>query len=122
MQQAWLKFWRDMFTGRDNRTYDIGRVLWFQSVQAFILISLYALYKGGTFDPILWGAGLSALIAGGGAGLAMKGSTEPVVQDPSATPGPTPSYLDAITAASDAAVKLKQNRQSIRQADSDQNQ
>jgi hypothetical protein len=71
------KFFRDIFTGRDNRTYDIGRVLWFQAIQAFIAISIYALYKGGVFDPVTWGAGLAALLGGGGAAIGLKSTTEP---------------------------------------------
>lgn len=71
------KILRDCFTGRNSRTYDLGRILWFQSVQAFFLISIYALYKGGTVDMATWGGGLAALLAGGGAGIAFKSATEP---------------------------------------------
>jgi hypothetical protein len=71
------RFFHDMFTGRDNHTFDMGRILWFQSIQAFIGLSVYALYKGGTFDPVLWGAGLAALMASGGAALGLKSGTEP---------------------------------------------
>jgi hypothetical protein len=71
-----MKFFRDLFTGKDNATYDIGRFLWFQGCQAFILFSGYALWKGGTFDPITWGGGLAALLGAGGAALGLKSHTE----------------------------------------------
>jgi hypothetical protein len=71
-----MKFFRDLFTGKDNSTYDIGRFLWFQGCQAFILFSGYALWKGGTFDPIVWGGGLAALLGAGGAALGLKATTE----------------------------------------------
>lgn len=76
-----MKFFRDLFTGRDNKTYDIGRVLWFQTVQAFIVMSIYALYKGSAFDPIAWGAGLAGLLAAGGASLGLKAGVEPDVNN-----------------------------------------
>jgi hypothetical protein len=71
------RFFHDLFTGTDNDTYDIGRVLWFQSIQAFMILSGYALYQGWEFDPIAWGGGLAALLGGGGAAIGLKASTEP---------------------------------------------
>jgi hypothetical protein len=71
------KFFKDLFTGRDNHTYDVGRVLWFQAIQAFIAISIYAIYQGGSFDAVTWGAGLAALLGGGGAAIGLKSTTEP---------------------------------------------
>jgi hypothetical protein len=71
------KFFNDIFTGRDNVTYDIGRVLWFKAVCAFILISAYEVYRGVNIDMIAWGTGLAALLGGGGAAIGMKSSTEP---------------------------------------------
>lgn len=96
------KFFRDMFTGKDNKTYDIGRVLWFQSVQAFVLLSVYAIYKGGEFDPITWGAGIAALIAGGGAGIKLKADTEPH--------HPQEEYLDAVGEAREKGKRLRQTK------------
>lgn len=95
------KFFKDIFTGKDNRTFDMGRVLWFQSVQAFILVTIYSLHKGGSFDPVVWGAGLAALIAGGGAAIGIKANTEPADND----------YLDQVTAAKRKAKKLKRMEQ-----------
>lgn len=96
------KFFRDIFTGKDNRTYEMGRVLWFQSVQAFVLISVYSIYKGNEFDPITWGAGIAALIAGGGAAIKLKADTEPS--------HPQDDYMDAVNNARDKGKRLKQTK------------
>lgn len=68
---------RHLFTGRDNHTIDIGRVLMFQAVQSYMILTAYFIYKGGAFDFIAYGSGLAALLAAGSAGLAMKAGTEP---------------------------------------------
>lgn len=94
------KFFKDIFTGRDNRTYDMGRVLWFQSVQAFIAISVYALYKGGSFDPVTWGAGLAALIGAGGAAIGLKSNTEPMDLNGD-------GYIDEVEKAQARAKRMK---------------
>lgn len=100
MGNVFKKFFRDIFTGRDNRTYDMGRVLWFQSVQAFVLVTIYSLHKGGSFDPVTWGAGLAALIAGGGAAIGMKASSEP-------NEGNDGGYLDQVVRAKRKAKQIK---------------
>jgi hypothetical protein len=71
------KFFRDMFTGIDNKTYDIGRVLWFETVNAYIFLTVYAIYTGKDIDFVTWGGGLAALLGAGGAAIGLKGSTEP---------------------------------------------
>jgi hypothetical protein len=69
---------RKLFSGKDNRTPDLGRVLWALSLVSFISLTFYSLTTGHyTFDPVTWGAGCAALLASGGAGLAMKAGTEP---------------------------------------------
>lgn len=68
---------RSLFTGRDNTTYDLGRVLWAKGGLAYILMTAYALSKGQQFDPVAWGAGFGAVMAGGGGAIWAKRSTEP---------------------------------------------
>lgn len=80
------KLIRDCLTGRNNRTYDLGRIMWFQGVQAFILITVYSIYKGYAVDMAAWGTGLAALLFGGGAGLAMKAATEPTTEETKPVP------------------------------------
>ena len=55
----------------------MGRLLWILGVFAFIGLSVYALYRGGTFDPLNWGTGYGAILGGGGAGIGLKSKTEP---------------------------------------------
>lgn len=66
-----------LFTGRDNQTADIGRVLWAQVTIGYLIFSAIALFKGGSFDPVAWGGGAAAILGAGGAALGLKGNTEP---------------------------------------------
>ena len=68
---------RKSFTGKDNETLDIGRVLWAKMSLVFCGASIYAIYSGQAFDPSMWGVGAGALLAAGGAGIAAKAKTEP---------------------------------------------
>lgn len=68
---------RQLFTGADNVTPDIGRVIWFQCTVAYIGLTIYNLYHGGTFDPMPWATGMAAILGGGGAALGLKVNTEP---------------------------------------------
>lgn len=70
---------RNMFTGKDNKTLDLGRVLWAKAVLAFLGIAFYNVYKGNPVDYIAFGTGISALLAAGGAALGLKANTEPDV-------------------------------------------
>lgn len=70
-------FLTNVFTGKDNQTHDIGRVLWFIGVVAFIGFSAFRVYTKGEFDAIGYGTGLGGLLAGGGLGINLKAKTEP---------------------------------------------
>lgn len=70
-------FMKHCFTGHDNQTFDLGRVLWAIGVVAFILFAGYHAITKGEFDAIGYGGGLGGLLAGGGASLRMKMDTEP---------------------------------------------
>lgn len=110
------RFFHDMFTGRDNHTFDMGRILWFQSIQAFIGLSVYALYKGGTFDPVLWGAGLAALMASGGAALGLKSGTEPEFRNNS----PMGEYADRVQSVRTEVTSVRQSATSMASTKSDE--
>lgn len=75
------KFIHDLFTGKDNDTFDIGRVLWFQCVNAYIVISLILVWRGTEVDLIALGGGLAALLGAGGAALGLKSNAEPDKSD-----------------------------------------
>ena len=71
------KFLRDLFTGRDNKTWDLGRIMWAQGFVVYCAISVYSLYQGLAIDPMNWASGLGLILAGGGAALKLKQSSEP---------------------------------------------
>jgi len=68
---------KHLFTGIDNTTWDLGRVLWAKISFVFCVISGWHTYHTGTFDPQAWAIGASAILAGGGGAIALKSKTEP---------------------------------------------
>jgi len=71
---------RHTFTGKDNETIDLGRVLWASGTVVFYAMSIHSVWKGQAFDPVAWGTGFGAVLAGGGLALKMKESTEPAAK------------------------------------------
>ena len=71
------KLWVTLFTGKDNKSLDIGRVIWLLSVLSFIVFAFLGLYMDKPTDYIAYGTGLSTLLAAGGAALNLKSKTEP---------------------------------------------
>ena len=65
------------FTGVDNETIDIGRVLWAVGCLSFLGCAFYSLYKGQTFDAVAFGTGFGLIMAAGGGALMLKKTTEP---------------------------------------------
>ena len=68
---------KHMFTGKDNQTMDLGRVLWAKAVVAFLGLAFYGVYKGNPVDYMAFGTGLAAVLAAGGAAIGLKAKTEP---------------------------------------------
>lgn len=68
---------RHTFTGPDNATVDIGRVLWFIGAIAFIAISAFFVWKTGQWNPLEWGSGFAAVNGGSAAGIKLKEKSEP---------------------------------------------
>ncbi len=68
---------RDLFSGKDNYSLDIGRILWTIGVIEFMGITFYSIVADKNFDFIAWGAGFAAVLAAGGAALKIKESSEP---------------------------------------------
>ena len=69
---------KHLFTGVDNRTLDLGRVVWALMAVSYILLTVYHLIKSsGQFDAMAWGSGAAAILACGGGALAIKSHTEP---------------------------------------------
>lgn len=68
---------RDLFSGKDNYSLDIGRILWAVGVVVFLGMSIVDLFVESKFDYISFGAGFAAVLAAGGAALKLKESAEP---------------------------------------------
>jgi len=68
---------KNMFTGKDNKTLDLGRVLWAKAVVAYLCVAFYNVYNGATIDFIAFGTGIAAVLAAGGAAIGLKAGTEP---------------------------------------------
>jgi hypothetical protein len=69
--------WRCLFTGSDNATPDLGRVLWAKLCAAYVVITLWSVARGAAFDPWIWASGAAVLLTGGGVALKVKETTEP---------------------------------------------
>jgi hypothetical protein len=72
-----MKFLKDILTGIDGESYDVGRVLWALSVLIGLGLSVYSTVFKVAFDLQQYGIGAGALLAAGGAGLWAKAKTEP---------------------------------------------
>jgi hypothetical protein len=69
---------RHLFTGKDNATLDVGRVLWAWGVLSFTGLAAWSVIHGhAAFDAVAYGTGFGAVIAAGGAALGFKSHTEP---------------------------------------------
>ena len=79
-----FKALKHMFTGVDNTTWDLGRILWAKVSIVYCVISGYHEIVHGNFDAQNWAIGASAILAGGGGALALKANTEPKNVDPAA--------------------------------------
>lgn len=72
----WLKH---IFTGIDNNTVDVARVLWIVGVLSFLGFAGYEVYKSGHFNMTDFSIAYGTLLAAGAAGVKIKESTEPKV-------------------------------------------
>ena len=71
------EFLKHLLTGRDNLTYDLGRVLWAVAFIVGVGLAIYSAVSGKQFDLTNYGLGVSGLLVAGGAALKLKESTEP---------------------------------------------
>jgi len=71
------QFFTQLFTGKDNSTIDLGRILWAKMCLVYCGATIYAIYKGQVISYEMWGVGAGALLAAGAGGLALKAKTEP---------------------------------------------
>lgn len=72
-----LEFLKHCFTGADNQTYDIGRVLWALAFVIGLGMHVFMTLAGKPYDLQSFGLGVGALLLAGGAALKIKDTTEP---------------------------------------------
>lgn len=70
-------FWRTVLSGKDNQSFDVGRILWVFFSGALVAHESVAVHHGQPFDAIAFATACGALMAAGGAALGLKSHTEP---------------------------------------------
>lgn len=70
----WIKH---IFTGIDNQTVDVSRVLWIVGMLTFLGYAGYEVYKSGHFNMTDFSLAYGGLLAAGAAGVKIKESAEP---------------------------------------------
>lgn len=95
--KAIIKFLKDLFTGKDNETWDLGRIIWFKGTLVYFAMTIYSLYQGLAIDPMNWATGFGAILAGGGAALALKNASEPVNKTTTTTISDDPPAVTTVT-------------------------
>ncbi len=75
------KIMQQMLTGRDNLTYDLGRVLWAFAFFVGVIADIACQAVGQVFNLTDFGLGVGALLTAGGLALKLKENTEPKGKD-----------------------------------------
>ena len=74
---------RQTFTGADNQTVDVGRVLWFASVSVFLGLTVWTvIWRGTLFQPGQFAMGAASILGAGGAAIGFKARAEPPAVPP----------------------------------------
>ena len=81
-----IEFFKHLFTGIDNKTWDIGRILWAKLSIVYCALTSYHAVKTGVLNPQDWAIGASAILGGGGAAIGLNAKTEPSDAGPPADP------------------------------------
>lgn len=74
---------RQLLTGKDNKTYDIARVTWLIGFCVVIGLAVFEAVNHSNVSLRELAESLGIVSASGGAAAAMKGKTEPDVDQPS---------------------------------------
>ena len=69
------KFTMDIFTERDNKTFDISKFLAFLSIMSAIIMTIHQYFKMGVFDIEKYGMGIGVLFGGLALALGLKKDT-----------------------------------------------
>ena len=70
------KFFVNLLTESDGRTWDVFRIAFFVGILAFLAFAAWSVFKTGTFDMTSFGMGFSSMFAAGGAGVGVKSKLE----------------------------------------------
>jgi hypothetical protein len=76
-----MKLLRDLFTGRDGQTHDLGRWSWAGSFLAVVAAAAGNWWHGVAIDVVALGTALAAVAGAHGAALWAKKETEPAVKE-----------------------------------------
>lgn len=68
------------FTGADNSSLDIGRILWLAVTISYIGLECAAVYRGVVFDPMSFSGGVAGITVAFSSALKIKQTTEPEKQ------------------------------------------
>lgn len=73
-----MNFLLSAFTGKDNVSADIGRMIWaFMALFMCFMVGFSVIFRGQLFDAIAFAGASAAMLTAGGAALAFKKTTEP---------------------------------------------
>jgi hypothetical protein len=72
---------KQLFTGKDNKTYDLGRISWAVCVFATIGFAIYEIVHNISFTLEDFGRSIAAVVGVHAAGIWAKKDTEPPVTD-----------------------------------------
>lgn len=76
-----MEMFKHMFTGKDNETYDLGRILWAIGCIVFLGLTIFAIYRNpASWDMMLFASGFGVMLGSGAGSLALKAKTEPDVK------------------------------------------
>lgn len=71
-------FFVHLFTGVDNHTFDIARVLWAISCLVFLTLAVvHVVINKQPFSATDFGGGAAGVLGGGGLGVGLKAKAEP---------------------------------------------
>jgi hypothetical protein len=72
-----MNFIKHILTGKDNQTWDMGKVSWATCIVAVIAAAAANWWHGSVIPLIDFGGALTGVCLGHGAALGLKKSTEP---------------------------------------------
>jgi hypothetical protein len=73
---------KQLLTGKDNQTYDLGRVSWVVCLIAVIAFSIYAIATKSAFSLREFGEAVATIVGVHSAGIWAKKDTEPSFESP----------------------------------------